>query len=406
VTLFRPLIWLVAAALAFLVGYASSVIATQVKAPDRAYSHALWRTATSEANFAYASFATRQSTDPKAEVSPGELQLARHAYRTEPLSTPSLGLVIASMTQPRDAEMRGRLLSLAGKLTRRNSAITSASIDAAGRSGDKAAFFVWLSRAVLTNAKLRSTYIGAMADATALEGSVEALTPVLGRNPAWAETYWTVVSARGPSVGNAAELRIAIAEAPWRQVQVNETDRALARRLAAAGQFAVLARLSAAFDTAGRPASDKGNRLLNGNFVRQPLLPPRDWALATSGYLGASIDDRAQQMTISAIAGAHGSAVHQLVELEPGEYDVAWSMDSNASIDPGALSARLVCAEKGAGATMIPPVALVAGSRRSGVVVPEGPCRWHWFSIEAQVPDGSAGFDAVLRRLSLTRRAS
>jgi hypothetical protein len=400
------LIWLAAVILAVFVSYASSVIVNQGKAPAQVYGNGFWDTGTAEANFAYALFAARQRTDLKAVVSNQERRLAEHAYRSEPLSTAALGLVIASMTEPREDDIRRRLLGFAGKLTRRSSIITSASVEAAARADDRNAFFLWLSRGILTNEKLRSIYIDAMSEATAMDGSVEALTSVLGRNPAWAQNYWSTVATRPNSLENATALRIALIRPPWNHTAISATDRRLATRLVTEKHFDAARKLATAFELGGHLAPVRADLLVNGNFTRQPLLPPIDWSLATSGHLGASIDDKAHQMTISAIAGAYGWAARQLIELIPGEYDVEWSMESNASLSEEALSAQLICAEKDKNMKPVPPVPLVAGSHRSNFVLHKSDCRWYWFSIDAQVGDGSVGFDATLRRLLLSRRTS
>lgn len=396
-------IWSAGAVLAIFVAYASYVIVNQVRAPSARSPSFPWHTATSEANFAYAGFAARRARDPQASVGARELRLAQQAYRVEPLSSAALGLIIVSKEDTSPVGTRRKLLGLAGKLSRRSSLITSASIEAAALEGDQNLFFNWLSRAVLTDSRLRASYVGAMAEATARNGAVEALLPVLGSKPSWAKYYWAAVASRAPSLANAATLRVAVSRPPWKQAEIMDTDYALAWRLVGAGQFDNARQLARMFEKGAPNISPTNNLLVNGNFARQPLLPPLDWALATSGHLGSSIDAKGKRLTISAIAGAFGNAARQLIDLEPGNYRVAWTIEANEAIGDDSLSVNLACAEKGVHKIAIPQMNLAMGTHHQDIVVPTGDCRWYWFSIDAHVPDDSAGFDAFLSKLSLTR---
>lgn len=399
----RMSVWSVGAVLAAFVTYASVIIASQVRAPSPPIAPYLWHTATSEANFAYAAFALRKSKDPEASVRPAELQLARHAYQIEPLSTAALGLTIASLTDAKVAATRGKLVDLAGKLSRRSPVITAFSIEEAARANDQKRFFAWMSRAILTDSTLRTSYIGAMSLATASDGAVEALLPVLGPNPPWAKYYWAAVASKPASLANATTLRIAVARPPWRQSKITETDYSLARSLVKAGQFDDARRLAREFEKAASENALTNNLLANGNFAREPQLPPMDWTLATSGHLGASVDARSKRLAISAIAGAFGRAAWQLVELAPGEYRVAWTLEADKIVGDRALSVNLTCAEKRVQAATIQPIVLAVGTHVQNLVVPGETCRWYWFSINTRVPDDSTGLDAFLRQISLTR---
>ncbi len=158
-----------------------------------------------------------------------------------------------------------------------------------------------------------------------------------------------------------------------------------------------------AWGQASAPDADAANLLANADFARQPLLPPIDWQLATSGNLGASINPKSKALTISMIAGAYGYAARQLLQLSPGNYELGWSLTSQTPIDAGALTARLSCAEKIAApaGNVQPAVILSTGTHRTSVVVPPGTCRWYWLSFDVSISDTSPGFDAQLRDLTL-----
>lgn len=396
----RTILWFAGSALAALVGVSSSVIVSQVKQPATSVQLGIGPVGLAQGNLAFASYAARQQKDPKASVSARERALAAAAYRSEPLSSAALGMLVASMNgREADDGTRQALLDIGGKLTRRSSLINSASIEAAARSGDEGAFFRWLSRAILTNESVRAVYIRAMAQATARPGAEATLVQVLGPNPTWAGRYWNAVVTVPQSLVNAAKLRVLVARAPWRQTEIGDADRLLALRLTRNGHFDDARNLAVGLGQAGPKEAGTGNLVVNAQFDRPSLLPPIDWQLASSGNLGASIDAKGKNLTISAISGARGYAARQLVRMKPGTYSVDWALSSNAPLPDGALTARLSCAEGGTANTDT-VVPLVAGSHRKPISSSSA-CQWFWFEINVNVSDAGSGFDAQLRHLTL-----
>ncbi|MBB6424396.1 hypothetical protein [Sphingopyxis sp. JAI128] len=395
----RAILWLTGVAVAGFVGVASSAIVHQAKRPATSYMLGVGPLGTAQGNLAFASYAARVQSNPRAQVTARERELAAAAYRSEPLSSSALGLLILSRDGNDPA--RRSLLDIGGKLTRRSSLITAASIDAAARSGDEGAFFRWLSRAILTNESMRATYIRAMAQATARPGAVATLAPVLGPKPSWSDRYWGYVAAMPESLENAVKLRLLLAGAPWRQTEVTATDRNLALALTKRRQFDTVQQLASGLQRVSSRRTAQHNLLTNGNFDQPSQMPPIDWELASEGNLGASINVRAKKLIISPIAGAHGYAARQLVRLEPGRYDLSWTLASNSRIGPDELVAHLSCAERQEKGGM-PPVELAVGSHSKVVEVPQTPCRWYQLSIDADLPDMGSGFDAELRTIRLT----
>src|SRR5690606_39015716 len=150
-----------------------------------------------------------------------------------------------------------------------------------------------------------------MAEATAKDGAVDALTPIIGPVPRWSDSYWQQVIQRPASLLNAAKLRTAVAQAPWRQTTVSRWDRDLETGLTNRGHFDAAEALYKGLGLAGDGRSI--NLVSDGGFARQPQLPPFDWQLAVSGTLGASIDDKDKSLLVSAIGGARGFAARQLL---------------------------------------------------------------------------------------------
>jgi hypothetical protein len=402
VTVTRILGWVIASALAFGIGLSSYAISNETRAPIKTLITGVSPSGVASGNVALASLATRRAQDPGSGVSAHELRLADHAYRAEPLAASAIALRALSLTGKGDAERRWVLLELAGKLTRRNSLVNMSLIEAAARRRDDRKSFAWISRTMLTQSSAGSAYAKAMAAATARDGAVEALIDVLGPKPRWSDIYWQSVIGQPNSYANAAQLRIALARAPWKQTAIEPNDNDLVRVLAGSGKFDEARQLAS---TLGPVKAASGNLLTNGNFSSDPSFAPFDWELSTLGNLGASIDKGNKQLVISAIGGVNGSAARQLVRLAPGDYRLGWSMSNNSPLPANAISARIFCGES-AGLDTQPFVAhLVAGKRYANLKIPASTCRWHWLSIDVALPDNAMGVDIVLSGISLAPAA-
>jgi hypothetical protein len=393
---FRTAGWLVASGLAVVVGGSSYVTANEVRAPVAAYAVGFPPTGTARANYAMMIYGVRTLKNPKATPTKEEVALARSAYRAEPLSSTALSMIIPTMPE---GKSRQSLLARTGELTRRNSLLNEEQIRTAALRGDDTAFFRWLSRSVLTNNDLRTAYVGAMADATAKEGAVVALTPVIGPAPRWSDFYWRQVIQRPASLINAAKLRVAISQAPWRQTEIGRSDQNLSVGLTNRAEFDAAHALYAGL---GLARGDGSNNLLsNGGFEQQPKLPPFDWQLAVSGTLGSSIDAQDKSLVVSAIGGARGFAARQLVQLSPGNYRLGWSLSASMPIDRSTLLARVTCAEPGVKAVNPLPISLEKGKHVEPLAISDSACRWYWLSIDVRLPDDSSGVDAYFRNISL-----
>jgi hypothetical protein len=387
-----------ASALGISVGLSSYAISNEVRAPAKTLAVGVSPTAVASGNLALASLAARRVRNPRAAISPGEVEMARQAYRSEPLSVSAVALQALSLTGKSDAGRRQSLLTLAGKLTRRSTLVNMALIESAARRNDERDFFLWISRAMLINSEAGQAYGTAMADATARDGAVEALVDVLGPKPRWADQYWRLLVGRPDSLVNGARIRIALTRKPWRQTVVGQTDKDLVLGLARIGKFEEARQLANAL----RPAkTTKSNLLVNGDFAAEPALAPFDWQLSALGNLGASIDKGNKQLLISAVGGATGSAAQQLVQLAPGEYRLGWSMSSNAPLSANAIAVRIFCAEPNVESATRSSIALAAGKHDAALEVADGRCRWHWISIDVALPDDAPGVDAVVSGLSL-----
>ena len=391
--------WLSAVVLAALVGSWSYAVANEKLVPAKALAAGSLFAGTAKASLAFRSFVTRQG----GRVNGAERKLVEDAYKAEPLSISALGILALSMTGEADARRRQSLLELTGKLSRRSALVSNELIKSAAVRNDDLTFFTWLSRLMLTGDEAKQAYGSAMADATAKDGAVEALTPIIGPGPRWSDFYWGMVVRRPNSLVNAARLRIAVAGQPWRQTEVKPADEALLSGLVRKGEFDVARELADSLSPLSAKARRKSANLLNdGDFTTVPILAPFDWQLSTSGNLGASIDGRGG-LLISAIGGARGAAARQLLRLVPGEYSAAWKISASGEIGSQVLSARLECAEQGVGNAAPARIPLSQTVSEARIHVPDGVCHWYWFSIAVEIPDNNPGVDLNLQRLALTK---
>jgi hypothetical protein len=389
--------WVAALALSAFVGLASFVVVNELKAPLKSLIIGVPPGAGSKGNAAYLLYYTRKAQHPKATVSPHELRMAGEAYRTAPLQLPALAIIAEARRAGAEQATRPRLLEFAGRLSRRNSAVTAQLVELAALRQDQKSFFAWLSRAALTSNHQRDGYVAAMALGTARPGAVDALTPVLGANPAWADFYWLAVAKVPESLSNAAKVRIAIAQKPWNRTEIVDNDRRLLRALVAGRQFDAARQVFDVLSPASKPSA---SFLVNTGFARQPQLPPFDWELAASGDLGSTVIPKERALMISAIGGARGMAARQLVALPGGNYNLGWKL-SGASADQAKLAVRIGCAEAGNRASASFP--LKPGAHSRSISAPAGECNWYWFTITAALDDTAPGIDVFLRDLSLTR---
>lgn len=383
------------------VGLSSYAISNETRAPRKALAVGVPPSAIASGNLALQSLSARRERDGRTGVNAREVAMAQRAYRSEPLAASAVAVQALSLSGnpgkevPKQAQA---LLELAGKLSRRSILVNTSLIEAAAKRDDRRAFFLWLSRAMLTNSEASLAYGTAMAEATARDGAVDALIDVLGPRPRWADTYWQLVVRRPDSLTNAAKIRTALAQGRWRQTEIGQADEDLVLGLAGIGRFKEARQLAEALLPA---KTTKGNLLVNGAFSSGESLAPFDWRLATLGNLGASIDTRNGQLLISAVGGASGSAAQQIVQLAPGNYRLAWKLSSSTPMSTDAIRVRIFCAEPGIDSNTQISIRTQAGKRSSNVKVADGICRWHWFSIEVALPDDAPGIDVMLSEISL-----
>lgn len=403
--------WLAGVAGAVVVAGWSYAIANQVRAPATTAALNLPFTQTANGALALGSLARRQAEAQRqgnasaVKVNRFETRLAQSAYRSDPLSVTAIGIMGMAISEAGAPQKGSAVLEAAGRLSRRSSLVANELIKAAGSAGDDATFFRWLSRAMLTDEKVRDVYIAAMAEATAQDRSVAALVPIVGPAPAWSDYYWSAVLARPRSLVNAAKIRMAIARGSWPKKDMASADQQLVANLVAIREFEMAQGLARTLKRS-KSGSRSSSAILSGDVFSDALVfAPFDWQLSSEGNLGASIDKANKQIVVSAIPGASGFAARQLVRLNSGYHALSWTMSSEQAIAKNALTMSLRCAEEG-GQEKAASIVLAPGKHREIVSIPPSSCGWYWVSIDANVPDGAMGLDAQIGGLALSQAAA
>lgn len=406
----RILGWLAGIAGAVVVAGWSYAIANQGRLPATTAMLNLPFTQTANGALALGSLARRQAEAQRqgnasaVKVNSIETRLAESAYRSDPLSVTAIGIMGMSISDA-GAPKKGRaVLEAAGRLSRRSSLVANELIKAAAGAGDDATFFRWLSRAMLTDEKVRNVYIEALAEATAQDRSVAALVPIVGPAPAWSDYYWSAVLARPRSLVNAAKIRMAIARGPWPDRDMSLADQQLVANLVAIREFEMAQSLAKTLKRSKSGSRATSAILSSDVFFDASVFAPFDWQLSSEGNLGASIDKVNKQIVVSAIPGASGFAARQLVRLNSGYHALSWTMSSEQAIAKNALTVNFWCAEEG-GQEKVASVILKPGKHREMVSIPPLSCRWYWVSIDANVPDSATGLDAQIGGLALSQAA-
>lgn len=381
----------------------SFAIANERRAPTRTLMLGMPFNGVADASMANLLQAARVAKGPQSAPSKAEIKHAREALASEPLATSALPILIQEAEAEGRAKQARRLLDLSGGLTRRDNLINAMLIDEAMKTEGSSRVFLLLGRAIAVDYKVRDLYVGRMAAATGSPGALNALPPVLGRDPEWATEYWATIAGNNALVLDGAKVRLRIAGAPWKLNKPDETDFRLIRELANLDPDAAL-QLSQAL---GLRRSSTGDILANPNFIQKPRFVPLDWELFQSGDIGADIDRAAGRLVLSSLPAASGVAARQLVNIAaPGRYRLQWKLLGLATGADGTLKFRLACADQSKVAVSMVPVLLAPGTGGAAIDVRSSTCSWYWATLELDTSNSAAGVDVEVRQLSLRREGA
>lgn len=389
---------------ACLVAAQSYAIVHSRRAPTLSLALSVAPEGLAKASLSRALQGARLAKDPKSAPPKLEVQLAREGFSADPLAVAALPVLIQNLQAKGQVQQSRRLLELAGGLTRRDNLINAMLIDEAMLKDDPKRAVELLGRAMAVSYEVRYLYVRRMAAATASAGALQALPPILGANPKWAEDYWQAVLENPSIMPMAGDVRQRIADEPWKLNQPNEKDLQLIHELGIRGYPAAAFGLSQAL---GLKASPTGELITNGSFDRAPRFVPIDWELLQTGDIGATIEPKEKALLLSSLPAASGTAARQIVQLSgPGRYRVGWTMTGLAKGSDAVVKLRLNCADPTKMSPSIAPAVLGDGTGSASITVPATACQWYWASLELDTSRGDTGVDIAIRRLSLRREAA
>lgn len=381
----------------------SFAIVNQRRAPARSVAFGMPFGGVAKASLGSALQAARIAKNPQSVPAKAEIQLAREGFASEPLAMPALAILIQSAEAEGRAAQARKLLVRAGELSRRDNLINAMLIDDAMKKNDPSRAVLLLGRAMTVNYKVRDIYVGRMAAATVRPGALEALPPLLGRNPDWAKEYWATIAGNSALMPNGAKVRLQIARTPWNLNKPNDTDFRLIKELANFDPATAFG-LSQAL---GSPNSSTGEILTSPNFDREPQFVPFDWELLQSGDIGADIEPKAGRLVLSSLPAASGVAARQMVRIAgSGRYRVQWKISGLSAGTDASLKFRLSCADRAKGVAPIAPAILAQGSGSAVVDIGTSACGWYWATLELDTSLSPAGVDVEVRQLSLRRETA
>jgi hypothetical protein len=329
------------------------------------------------------------------KVSAESIGLARKAFRKEPMSTDALVVLAMAANANGNARQAQALFQAVNGLTRRNGLASMWLAEEALQAQDIDAILLHFDEILRTTETGRSRVLQQFAAATANPVFSKALAKLLRSRPPWADEFWQVAPAVQGVAKPVGELRLQLADSKLPHDPVD--DSALADQLIKAGEYDLALRLyRSVAPPSGSLVGDEHVR--NGQFARQPLLPPVDWSISSSGDFGAEIRPQPGALLFSAIGSTRGQVARQWVSLSPGRYVLRAHLTFTE--DGGETSrvyARLTCI----GNEQFHDFDLKNGSTVQLFAVPAGGCRNYWLDIVAAPGEGSTGLDGSLDFISI-----
>lgn len=307
----------------------------------------------------------------------GAAALARDAYRLEPLAPSAIHLVALEYASKGQVRKARDLMQLDLALSKRDGIATFWLIEHASSAKGPENVYELFDMLLRTNRRASIEVLPAMATILQRDEAIEPFTRLLRRQPPWSGLFWQRVVRTAPALENAARLRTMLTEDEAGIAPEDEAE--LLNNLVAQRKFDAARMLRAhLLDT---PLQSAG--LVNGDFKNQPAFPPFDWALASEGDFGATIDPQRAQMTISALPGSGGVAAHQIFTLEPGRYRAAMRLQQ--PIESSRLELSVACAEMPKAARAV--AAVPRGGRSAEVDFATGSCRYFQLSLSFTIPE-------------------
>ncbi|QTD54845.1 hypothetical protein [Parasphingorhabdus cellanae] len=322
------------------------------------------------------------------QINPSWYKLALQAFETEPVSPAAIAVIALTKT----GNVRRSLMEKAFNLSRRQQLVTGWMIADSGSRNDIPSILQFYDTTLRTSTSSAGTIIPVMANALENENFVEPFAAILSVNPPWADLFWAKVAATPIAITNAADLRRLL----YKKNDQNEDfrDNSLINALVNNNRIGKAEQLYMLFTN----ASGDDHLIRDSEFNSEPVYPPFDWQLFSTGEYGAAIGKG--RLNLSAIHNSGGLFARQLVKLPKRildmEVEAARDIPENAE-----LSLGLSCAEDIKNRPSEIDIPLKERITTRKISNQGSPCEYYWVSISGRSSDHGDGFDIAITSVSL-----
>ena len=384
------IIWVIGLALALTSGLTAVGAIAKRKAPELAITlHPVngFAAGNIASNSLKTAVAENSGTFPD-HVDPKTSGLAQQAFIAEPIVPEAIAILALDKAD----DDKGRLMSEALSLSRRNPLVNTWMIADSGAREDMPALLGHYDTMLRTSSSAAVVVIPILVKALANDDFVPLFAKQLANQPPWANQFWRAVVGSPESVGNAARLREMVYK-PHENDSIY-SDAHLVRALVNDQQFEAAEALYSRLANQNR-----GPALLkNGSFQSEPEYAPIDWQLFSTGEYGAAISGG--KLQLSAIRNSGGLFARQLVKL-PAKIV---AMDIKPDI-PVPDNAKIIVSLKCAQPIKDPPLTiriplqkhianLQIDNKNSG-------CSFYWLDINGRASGSGDGFDVAVNAISI-----
>jgi hypothetical protein len=302
-----------------------------------------------------------------SDISPSSIKLAKQAFSAEPITPQAMAVLALSGSQNNIRKlMRNALL-----LTRREQFITSWMIADSAARKDIPAILKYYDTTLRTSSSAAPVVIPVLVNALADDNFITPFANMLTKRPPWASQFWATVLGSPGSLGNAARLREVLYKPNERDNDYRDPDLIMA--LVNNKQFEQANNL---YDLL---SGQKKNRqiIVNGDFKNDPIYPPLDWQLFSTGDYGAAIADG--NLKLSATQNSGGLFARQLVQI-PERANIYVKADISL-LNEAEIFISLTCAQTINDGPRIIRIRLNNPVIDREINNSQSRCRFYWFDI-------------------------
>jgi hypothetical protein len=311
------------------------------------------------------------------------------------MSADALAVLAMAANADGNATRSQALFQAVNRLTRRNGLASMWLAEKAIENSDVPGTLAHFDEILRTNENGRTAVLQRFAAAVSDPVFSRALAQLLRLDPPWAEEFWQVAPTVQGAAGPVAELRLQLDSSGL--AFDPHYDSALAEQLLNSGQYDLAERLYRAVARSVDVASSE--RVRDGQFTRQPALPPVDWALSSAGDYGAEIRPAGGALLFSATTSIRSLLARQWIGLAPGRFVLRTKLSfTQEGGEGGAVYARLTCIDSGRSRDFT----LKNGTAAQPFTIGAGDCRNYWLDILTEPSEGSTGLDGSLDFISIT----